>query len=396
MNLPEFITSRLDQIVSEWECFARTLLPPDSTLDSLALRDHAKPILEAIAKDIVVSKSPEERSEKSTEEGSQRAETGTAAAIHGAQRQTEGFDLRQIFAEYRALRASVLRLWNEQSEDIHPNALYQMTRFNEAIDQALAESVGRYSEEISKSRDTFLAILGHDLRSPLQAIAVSAAAMSLPGINDDLRAKAVTRVRASAQAMSQMIADLLEFTRTRLGKRIPVEPKPFDVAEIVRASVAEVEAGNPQRSFRIETGDDLIAFVDPPRMQQVVTNLLANAVRHGYPGTAVHLIARKHDEAVVLEVKNKGLKIPADSLQVIFDPLVQLDESAQKQGARRSTNLGLGLFIAREIVSGHRGSMQAASSDEETVFTVEIPRTLKERRTGPRTSAADRRPVAQK
>ncbi|MEP7068898.1 MAG: histidine kinase dimerization/phospho-acceptor domain-containing protein [Usitatibacter sp.] len=165
-----FITDHLDEIVSEWETFAKTLSPASATMDSLALRDHARQMLEAIAKDITTSQSLDQQELKSKGLGPVFNGAETAAAAHGALRHTVGFDLQQLVAEFRALRATVLRLWviNKRYED--PKSAYEIARFNEAIDQALAESVESYSRELSKSRDTFLAILGHDLRTPLSAI----------------------------------------------------------------------------------------------------------------------------------------------------------------------------------------------------------------------------------
>ena len=129
MNLATFITAHMPDILAEWEVFARTLLPSAATMDTLALRDHARQILEAVAKDIVAPQSENERSVKS-KGGDDEEVTETAAAIHGALRHTAGFDLPQLFAEYRALRASVLRLWAAHSDDAGFGALDQMTRFN--------------------------------------------------------------------------------------------------------------------------------------------------------------------------------------------------------------------------------------------------------------------------
>ena len=369
-NLADFLGANTDRILAEWEAFARTLLPSAATMDTLALRDHAKQILQAIARDIVTAQSPDEQAEKSTDDTSEGLTIGTAAATHGVLRHGSGFDLKQLVAEYRALRASVLRLW-ENNGDSQPNALYQMTRFNEAIDQALAESVAHYSEGVNKSRDTFLAILGHDLRSPLRAVTVSAAALADPATSAVARAEAVAGIQNSALSMSQMVRDLLEYTRSNLGAGIPLELQAANLAQIVRASLAEVQGGYPHRSFRIETEDDLMIHVDAPRMQQAITNLLINAVQHGNSTAPVELVARQAGDATVLQVRNKGVRIPPDVLQAIFDPAVQFE--AASRNPRRSASLGLGLFIAREIAQGHGGTLDAESSDDETAFTIRIP-----------------------
>ncbi len=370
-NLADFVRANMDKILAEWETFARTLLPSAATMDSLALRDHAKQILQAIAKDIVTAQSPREQAEKSIDDTSEDLTVQTAAASHGALRHTSGFDLRQLVAEYRALRASVLRLWEQHAGDKQPDAVYQVTRFNEAIDQALAESVAHYADGVNKSRDTFLAILGHDLRSPLRAVTVSAATLADPAASAAARVDAVASIQTSALSMSQMVRDLLEYTRSNLGAGIPLDLESADLAQIIRASLAEVQSGYPQRSFRIDTDPDLAVQVDPPRMQQAITNLLINAVQHGNSTSPVELVAHYVGDATVVEIKNKGDRIPASVLQAIFDPVVQLE--AVQRNPRRSASLGLGLFIAREIAQGHGGTIEAESSDEATTFKIRIP-----------------------
>ncbi|HET9577704.1 MAG TPA: sensor histidine kinase [Usitatibacter sp.] len=377
MNLSSFITTNLDAILAEWERFARTLLPSAATMDSLALRDHARQILEAVAKDIVVPQTAAESDSKSrgTEDSE---EIDTAAAVHGSLRHTAGFDLRQLFAEYRALRASVLRMWSEHGGDASAHAVSQMTRFNEAIDQALAESVARFSDDVGRSRDTLVAVLGHDLRSPLQAVSASVGTLADETQTEAARAAALARIRASVLGMSQMIRDLLEYTRTSLGGVFPINAVAANVEAIVRESLEEVMAGHPQRSFRMETAKDLHARVDPARLQQAITNLLGNAIEHGKRGSVIELVARKSDGSLTIDVSNEGPAIPADALQVIFDPLRRAKAAdSRPNGPARP---GLGLFIAREIAQGHGGTIEAQSSERRTTFTIRIP--LRSEKTG--------------
>ena len=369
MNLPTFITTNMDTILKEWEAFARTLLPSAATMDALALRDHAKQILEEIARDMMAPQSPGEQRSKS--QGDNHEDPRTAAATHGGLRHSSGFDLRQLFGEFRALRASVLRLWSEQAGETNRDAVYQMTRFNEAIDQALAESVGRYSDDVSKSRDTFIAILSHDLRSPLRAVAVGTAILSDTTAADAARAEALARIRSSTLSMSQMISDLLEYTRSQLGTAIQIKPGPANLEAVLRSSLEEVQAGYPQKSFRFEAASDLAAEVDAPRLQQAVTNLLSNAVRHGRSGAVVRMIARTDGASLAIEVINEGQKIDERTLKGMFDPLASSERAAKKVGA---ASTGLGLFIAREIANGHGGSIEATSSDRATSFVIRIPR----------------------
>jgi signal transduction histidine kinase len=126
--------------------------------------------------------------------------------------------------------------------------------------------------------------------------------------------------------------------------------------------------------FNFEASGNLDGYFDPPRLQLVLSNLLINAARYGKRETSVSLSARGETETIVIRVQNFGRPIPPESLQVIFNPLVRLSNDSQ-MNSHISTSLGLGLFIAREIVEGHNGTIKASSSETEgTIFTIQIPR----------------------
>jgi hypothetical protein len=252
-----------------------------------------------------------------------------------------------------------------------PDAAYEMARFNEAIDQSLAESVATYSEELARSRDTFLAILGHDLRSPLAAIggALHILAGSAP---ESERSEAAAIGSRSVAAMGAMIQDLLDYTRRQLGKGIPIAIAQANLGEVCSAALQEAALAHPQTAFRFESGGHLDGIFDAARIRQVVSNLLNNAVQHGRRGLPVFLIVGREGSDLTLEVRNQGVPIPPDLLQVIFDPLVQVP---MEQGdPRHFANLGLGLFIAREIVMAHGGTIVASTSTQDgTRFRVVVP-----------------------
>jgi len=375
MRLSQFIKSNLEQILVEWEAFASSLLSPGQVMTSLALRDHATQVLLAIADDIESDQTDLEQRYKSKGFKQIAAAARTAAMTHGALRHLAGFDLRQLAAEFRALRASVLRLWLSDGSG-ESSAFYQMTRFNEAIDQALAESIANYSDEVARSRDTFLAILGHDLRSPLSAIANSGLYLAAPGLLPaGAPLDAARTVNRSAARMSGMIKDLLEYTKTRLGRVIPISPAPGSMEEICRIAYDEIRAVHPERIFKLEVSGDLRGRYDAERLQQVLVNLLSNAVRHGARDQPITLSALGDQEKVTVQVRNHGQPIPADQLQVIFNPLVQIPSSLVDEDSEPSTSLGLGLYIAKEIVTRHGGTIVAESSSKEgTIFSAHLPR----------------------
>jgi signal transduction histidine kinase len=372
MRMSEFIRDNVELILVEWETFARTMIPPAETMSVAELRDHAHEILIAIAEEMESSQSEDEREAKSKGLAEPRIKA-TSANVHGTLRQRVGFDLTQLSAEYRALRATVLRLWMLRVGTVDSAVLEEVIRFNEGIDQSLADAMRSYSEHMGNSRDTFLAVLGHDLRSPLGALSscVHLLGHVVDGKPND---RALRIARQSITSISEMITDLLEYTRTRLGRGIEVTPKHGDLSALCREAFEQVCVAYPLRKLEADIEPAVSMSFDAPRMRQVLSNLLNNAVQHGDPAFPVMLAAHLGEREMTLTVKNRGTPIPPDSMQVIFNPLVQvaLKESAPHE--RPATSLGLGLFIAREIVKGHGGTIAVTSSAEEgTSFVVRLP-----------------------
>jgi len=372
MRLSKFITENMEEILVEWESFAKTIHPAAETMDSLTLRDHAGLILEAAAKDIETDQTDREQSDKSKGLANVLAGKETAATTHGALRQIAGFDLEQLGSEYRALRASVIRLWKSRLTEFDESEFDDMMRFNEAIDQALAESISSYSSAVSKSRQTFLAILGHDLRGPLSAIKMASHILIKSEALDAQHLDVAARIKRSVQTMNRMIQDLLEYAGGQIGKKIPVKPEAANMRNVCRTAIDEVQLAYPNALFNFEAAGNLEGAFDPTRFQQVLSNLLINAAKYSEPGKQITLSAHRNPETITVEVKNSGRPIPPESLQVIFNPLVQL--SAKRTHSHPSTSLGLGLFIAREIVERHNGTIEASSSETDgTIFTVRLP-----------------------
>jgi signal transduction histidine kinase len=374
MRLSKFIIENMEIILVEWEAFARMALPPAETMDSLALRDHAKLILEAAAKDIETSQTIREQADKSKGLAPVLAGEETAAATHGALRQISGFDLEQLGSEYRALRASVIRLWKARLTEFDESEFDDMMRFNEAIDQALAESIASYSYEVNQSRQTFLAILGHDLRSPLSSIKMAGHILVKSESLDARHLDIANRIKRSVSTMDGMIKDLLEYAGAQIGRKIPIKPAAANMGSICQASLDEVRLGYPDVIFNFEVSGNLDGSFDSARFQQVLSNLLNNAAKYSKKEMPVTLSVCRKSDIIIVEVKNFGLPIPTESLQVIFNPLVQLSADGSRSKPHPSTSLGLGLFIAREIVEGHHGTIEANSSDKGgTIFTVQLP-----------------------
>jgi len=370
--MTSFITEHLEEILAEWEAFAGTMSPAADTMDTPALRDHARQMLETIVRDIATPQSEGQKDLKSRGLAPRLAGT-TAAAAHGALRQQVGFDLVQLVAEFRALRASVLRIWLAKERFGDASSAYEVARFNEAIDQALSESVSTYSAELANSRGTFLGILGHDLRTPLGAV-WGAVEVLAKAVEPEKRAASHAAATRSLTAMRSMINDLLEYTRTRLGKGIPVHCVSADLEITCRRALEEMSLAHPGAELALVVDGPAQGIFDAERLHQVVSNLLGNAVQHSRGKRPVTLRIGGDGDSLRLQVTNYGSFIAPEHLQSIFDPLVQIEPEAGE--AQRSTNLGLGLFIAREIVLAHGGTIEASSSLEAgTTFTAILPRT---------------------
>ena len=266
MHLSKFILSNLEEILSAWESFASTVLP-ENKFETLVLRDEAEEILKTIAIDMETAQSTSEQADKSKGRAGPRTEQDSAAELHAADRLRLGFNQVQVVSEYRALRATVIRLWVESSPEIDDSAMDQLIRFNEGIDQALSESTSRFMQLIENSRHFATAVMAHDLRNPLNAIVSSAQFLVRAERPDRDAIKALaSTILDSGNHMVKLIENLVDFTRTRLGQPLPVKPNLIDLEQICRQTVAEIRAAHPQRTIRLNCQGELHGTGDATRM----------------------------------------------------------------------------------------------------------------------------------
>jgi len=215
----------------------------------------------------------------------------------------------------------------------------------------------------SDPRERFLDILGHDLRNPLMAVVTAGALLGRDGLTPH-QSKMVGRIQSSAQRMKRLVDVLLDFARSHSGEGIPIARAPVDMNEICRQVVDELKLVHPTRNLSFEAADEAHGCWDGDRVAQVVSNLVANALQHGKD--PIRVAVRSEGGEVVLEVKNGGAAIPAHNLPSLFEPF--------RKGEGSAHGLGLGLFITREIVRAHGGTIRVASDEEATVFTIRWPR----------------------
>ena len=377
MRLSDFILSNTEKILAEFEAFARTIVPK-GTMDVAALRDHAKQILTVIAQDLASPQTSLEAVNKS--KGLADAadhKDDTPAQEHGSGRAVSGFTIGEMVSEYRALRSSVVRLWIDAQPQPAPTDMVDLVRFNEAIDQALTESIERFGHDLERTRDTFIGILGHDLRTPLGAIITSAAFLKEQGSLEAPLDNMVDVIQRSAVRMNAMVADLLDFTRGRLGGPMPITRVPGDLRQVIEHAVEEFRAGQPQTQIRLELNGDLAGDWDAARLSQVLSNLLSNAASHGASDKPIVVSTSADPDTVTFSVHNKGPAISPNTLHHVFNPLSRSVRST------RENHLGLGLYIAQQAVLGHGGKLEVESTEAKgTTFTVRLPRLGPKRRNG--------------
>ncbi len=379
MRLADFILENIEAILAEWESFARSLAP-GAKMTKLALRDDAEAILRATARDMQISQSKaQQRSKSKGYGGAGGAESDRldhASELHGVGRVGSGFDIMEVVAEYRALRASVIRLWHESRSQPDVNDTNDITRFNESIDQSLAEAVGSYTRHVEQSRRMFLAILSHDLRNPLNCIRMATQLVGRTASENPGSAKALSIIETNTEAITRLISDLIDFASTGLGSAMPLTQGPVDLEKLGREVFDGFCLAYPQRTLRFHPEGDLIGDFDAARIRQVVSNLMGNALQHGAVDGLIELSVASEGSAVVLTVHNEGPPIPAELLATIFDPLMR-HAMAKSTAPRISGSIGLGLYIVREIVVAHGGTVEVTSTEQTgTTFTVHLPRTV--------------------
>jgi signal transduction histidine kinase len=370
--LPDFIQFEIEAILVEWEAFAAAQLPAAAEMKSLALRDHAKQILQAVARDIRRPQTDEAQTLKSMGRAPLLRDTSeTAAETHALLRARSGFDIIQLAAEYRALRASVLRLWKDAGGVSSDEDFNDMMRFNEAIDQALAESISSFSGEVEGERNLLLGMIGHDMRNPLQAIRMTASYLQKLTLGEEVAA-AAERLVFSGARLKAMLGDLSDFSRDKLGLGIEVSPLPVDLGDIFLEEVQQLRAAHPARRIELTSSGDLRGVWDAGRMHQVLGNLLSNALKYGKRDSTVEVVLAGIGEEVIFTVTNDGVKIDDDALRAFFDPL---SRGRHPQAHRdQDGGLGLGLYICRQIALAHRGTIQARSDENQTIFEVRLPK----------------------
>jgi signal transduction histidine kinase len=218
--------------------------------------------------------------------------------------------------------------------------------------------------------DEFIGILGHDLRNPLTSIIGGVEMLrELPAPF----ARTVSRLGRSADRIHVIIRDVLDFARGRLGGGIPIRARACDMADVCNEVIDEIRQAHATRRICFEGHGDISGIWDTDRLEQVISNLVGNAIVHGLDPIVV--MSRGEESHVITTVNNRGAPIPDALLSILFEPFSRGENFVEEGHLRADDGLGLGLYIAHEIVHAHGGTLRVSSSaDEGTSFTFALPR----------------------
>lgn len=371
LRLADFIHENTEQIVAEWENFARTLTPTDNSVTPLALRDHICQILAFIVDDIQYPQTSLQQIQKSQGK-KKKISSPTAAETHAALRLAGGFDIDQMVSEYRSLRASVIKLWSRPNTVMQDLDIVDLTRFNESIDQELAESVSHYTKKVSYSKDLFVGILSHELRNPLNVISMSSQLLLSIGLKDERQTTLAEQILESSSLIEKIVNELLDLTRARFGSGLSLIRAPMDMVLISKQVVKEMQASHPTRTISLTLSGNLKGEWDKARIGQIFSNLIGNALQYSFRNSPVNVVVKNVLGKVQLSVHNNGVAIPPEKIETLFDSLTRAITDVGTHP--ESVNLGLGLYITKEIVVTHGGTIEVDSTEENgTIFTVNLP-----------------------
>ncbi|HWV60966.1 MAG TPA: hybrid sensor histidine kinase/response regulator [Sphingopyxis sp.] len=290
------------------------------------------------------------------------------------QRRFRGYEAGAVDFIQKPLEADILRSKANVFFDIYRqrqqiaaqrDELEIQTETLKAFEQLTRQQLVQ-EQEIARFREQFIAVLGHDLRNPLASIGGGARVLRRQSLNDKAL-KIIDLMEASVDRMAELIDNVMDFARGRLGGGIALDRQPTELDPVLRHVVNELQASEPDRKMMCTFALPTPICVDPGRIGQLASNLLANAVVHGDPRSPIELRAVLEDGEFILSVRNAGPKIPEAAMERLFQPFVRGEVRPNQRG------LGLGLHIASEIAKAHGGTLSVTSTEGETRFTFTMP-----------------------
>jgi signal transduction histidine kinase len=245
--------------------------------------------------------------------------------------------------------------------------LHALLRQRDVLRSLSDELVQKRLDE-ERARDLFLAILGHDLRNPLDAISMSSQLLAKAPLSADLTQKVASRITSASKRMTHMLDDIQDYARSRLGADLILRRTPQRLGALASAAIDEARGAHPGLVVELvqESSDD--GSWDGDRLSRVIANLLRNAVEHGSVGRPIVVRTGGRADARQLSVRNEGRPIPDELRSRLFEPLVH-----HTTDAPAASNMGLGLFVCRTIVEAHGGRIEVETGEAGTEFRIELP-----------------------
>lgn len=372
MKFTQFIKQHKEEITDEWVQFARENIKGINKLELEEVQDHIKQMLDRIVESMETSETDAQQEEKSKGNNDLGSGESKAANQHGEQRADVGFDIMDLSSEFRALRASVLRLWEANSgPERNEKDFQEMIRFNEAIDELWMISLKRFDHKVHESKNWFMGILGHDLRNPLTAISGVQSILKLSKNISEKERSLIRRSDSSVKRMKELIDNLLELTNLRLGSGMSINKSPVDLSRQSEKIVQEIQMSYPEAELIIESPGPVQGEWDVIRLDQLMTNIITNALRYGNPGGPVTVSISAKGSDAFFKVHNEGSPIPEKIKEMIFTG----NFTKTNGDPFKKDSYGLGLYIVKAIVDGHKGKIEVESRQETgTTITVILPR----------------------
>jgi signal transduction histidine kinase len=252
-------------------------------------------------------------------------------------------------------------------EDVLIANLHALLRRRDVL-RAMSDELDQKRLDEERARDLFLAILGHDLRNPLDAISMSSQLLAKAPLSADLTQKMASRITAASRRMTHMLDDIQDYARSRLGADLILRRTPQRLGALASAAIDEARGASPDLVIELvqEAPDD--GVWDGERLSRVIANLLRNAVEHGAVGRPVLVRTGGRDGTRQLSVRNEGRPIPDEVRGRLFEPMVHRTTDAPV-----ASNMGLGLFVCRSIVQAHGGRIDVETGEAGTEFLIELP-----------------------
>ncbi|PZS64280.1 sensor histidine kinase [Stenotrophomonas maltophilia] len=332
MRLADFIERNARDILEDAVAFAETQAPEAVEFSAKQLRNHLPQILQAVVDDLRTPQTDSQQLAKSHGLAPLKPGPESAASYHGRTRAIAGFGLNQMVAEYRALRASVLRRW-ASDQQLVTSSIDDILRFNEAIDQAVAESLAQFSAEVESWRQIFLAALGHDLRGPLAAVMFSADTLA-SGLQDPALSRQAERILNGSMRMNKLLDDLLAYSRSKLGDGMAIHPVDCDLAQSLGEEVELLRAALPHVPIKYEVEGDARGCFDASSLREAVHNLTTNAAKYGEHGTDVRISLEGLVDQIMITVSNTGAELSDEAFNVCSIPCAEARTTRHKANER--------------------------------------------------------------